>query len=89
MKGSVLFEQDRGYWSVNWPETGKVHKIRWFKGSRMYHKKYAEACLRDIQRDYENSLEGNGSFNVDKYKGEIFYTDVIELFENWLEVIRE
>ncbi len=89
MKGSVLFERDRGYWVVNWPEKGKVHKVRWYKKDRMYHKKYAEACLRDIQRDYENGLAGNGSFNIDRYKGKVLYTDVIELFENWLEIIQE
>jgi integrase len=85
MKGSIGFEKDRGTWCVYWHYNGRVYKIRKYKGEPLYHKDLAAKCLALIQADWENFLQGLCTFRIEKYTG-TGWTDVIEYFQDWLEV---
>jgi len=86
MKGSISYEKDRGYWSVNFPMPGNTPlKIRHYKGERMLSRKIAEKCLAAVQADYEAFLDGKSPFCAEKY-GRKAYTDVVEFMGEWLRV---
>lgn len=86
MKGSISFEKDRGSWVVSFFWKGKRHKIRRYKGEKMYDERIARKCLAIIQGRVEQYQQGLCTFRIEEFTGK-GWTDVAEFYNEWMEEV--
>ena len=93
MKGSIVYQKDRGRWAVNWYED--LYHKRNYTITRytptwdyLMSEPMAFKQLSIMQTDYELHLRGDAQFRIEKYLGK-GWTDVLEFYEEWMRTVIE
>lgn len=86
MKGSIYFHKKSNSWVVGWYDRKKKKKytLYKYKGEYMYSEKIARKLLATMQSDYENNV-----FDINKYKGNQEWSDIIPYMDNWVENVKD
>jgi len=104
MKGSIVYDADRGAWCISWPMDGKRYKVRRYKQNAMPVTAYGQDGLPDrrrcrgfamatkllslMQARWEQHIEGKCAFSIEEFTG-ARWSDVCEFYRLWMAEVIE